>query len=103
LLVKICLSKDPSFERIRDDCEFLNTFYIDTRYPVHWPTNFSDIFNKSQIRQVVKARALYCYLAKERCGMSGAQLTKQLGLTSGAISHLTYKGREFSKALTLGL
>ena len=39
-LVKICLAKDPSFEKISDDCEFLNTFYIDTRYPVHWPANY---------------------------------------------------------------
>ena len=62
-----------------------------------------DIFRKSQVRQVVKARALYCYLAKDRCGVSGAQLMKQLGLTSGAISHLVYKGREFYKTLTLSL
>jgi HEPN domain-containing protein len=41
LLRKICMEKDSSFEDIRVDCEFLNTFYVDTRYPVHWPTNFS--------------------------------------------------------------
>jgi HEPN domain-containing protein len=41
LLLKICISKDSSFEQLRDDCEFLTTFYIDTRYPVHWPTQFS--------------------------------------------------------------
>ena len=41
LLLKICSKKDPSFEQIRDECEFLNAHYIDTRYPVHWPTNFS--------------------------------------------------------------
>ncbi len=57
-----------------------------------------DIFSKSQVRQVVKARALSCYLAKERCGVSGVQLMEQLRLTSGAISHLVYKGREFYKA-----
>lgn len=42
LLVKICLSKEPSFERLKDDGEFLNTLYIDARYPVHWPTKFSE-------------------------------------------------------------
>ena len=41
LLLKICSEKDPSFEQVRDECEFLNAHYIDTRYPVHWPTNFS--------------------------------------------------------------
>jgi len=41
LLLKICLSKDPSFEQLREDCEYLTTFYVDTRYPVHCPTQFS--------------------------------------------------------------
>jgi HEPN domain-containing protein len=41
LLLKICLSKDPSFEELQEDCEFLTTFYIDARYPAHWPTQFS--------------------------------------------------------------
>jgi HEPN domain-containing protein len=40
LLLKICLSKDASFQQLREDCEFLTTFYVDTRYPVHWPTQF---------------------------------------------------------------
>ena len=41
LLLKICLSKDSSFEVLQEDCEFLTTFYIDARYPAHWPTQFS--------------------------------------------------------------
>jgi len=41
MLLKICLAKDLSFEQLREDCEFLNTFFVDTRYPVHWPTRFS--------------------------------------------------------------
>jgi len=41
LLLKIGLSKDPSLDALSDDCEYLAPFYIDTRYPVHWPTNFS--------------------------------------------------------------
>ena len=62
-----------------------------------------DISSRSQNRQVVKARAMYCYLAKERCGVSGEQLMKQLRMTSGAISHLVSRGRELNKALTLSL
>jgi HEPN domain-containing protein len=42
LLRKICMGEDPSFEQIKHACEFLNTFYVDTRYPVHWPSNFSE-------------------------------------------------------------
>jgi len=41
LLLKICSAKDPSFEDLREDCEFLTAYYVDTRYPVHWPTKFS--------------------------------------------------------------
>ena len=41
LLLKLCLAKDSSFKQLNDDCEFLATFYIETRYPVHWPTHFS--------------------------------------------------------------
>ena len=41
LLLKQCKSKDPSFSQLEDDCEYLATFYIETRYPVHWPTSFS--------------------------------------------------------------
>jgi HEPN domain-containing protein len=41
LLLKICSAKDLSFEDLREDCEFLTAYYVDTRYPVHWPTKFS--------------------------------------------------------------
>ncbi len=41
LLLKICMSRDPSFGEIREECEYLTVFYVDTRYPVHWPTNYS--------------------------------------------------------------
>jgi HEPN domain-containing protein len=41
MLLRICLSKDPSFEQLHEACEYLNAFYIEARYPVHWPTNFS--------------------------------------------------------------
>jgi hypothetical protein len=55
---------------------------------------FEEITSKNQARHVVKARAMYCHLAKERCGVSGAELMRQLRLSSGAISHLVYKGRD---------
>ena len=55
---------------------------------------FEEIRSKSQARQTVRAGVMYCYLAKERCGASGAQLMKQLRLSSGAISLLTRRGRQ---------
>jgi HEPN domain-containing protein len=41
-LLKICVTKEPSLTQLSPDCEFLNTFYIETRYPVHWPTHFTE-------------------------------------------------------------
>ena len=41
MLLNIIAEKDKAFEQVRDDCEFLATFYVETRYPVSWPTQFS--------------------------------------------------------------
>jgi HEPN domain-containing protein len=62
LLLKICSARDPSLEEIREDCEYLNPFYVDTRYPAHWPTNFSlpeaekAHHSASRIRSIVKKK-----------------------------------------------
>jgi HEPN domain-containing protein len=40
-LLKICLQRRPELSRRMPDCKVLNRYYIDTRYPVHWPTNYS--------------------------------------------------------------
>ena len=39
-LLDICTQKDPHIEQLRQSCLFLNAFYIDTRYPVHWPAHY---------------------------------------------------------------
>ena len=41
VLLKSCLAKDPNLQELMDDCKFLNGFYIETRYPVHWPTQYT--------------------------------------------------------------
>jgi HEPN domain-containing protein len=41
VLLKLCSAVEPGFSEIHDDCKFLNRFYIDTRYPVNWPTNYT--------------------------------------------------------------
>ncbi|MBI5682996.1 MAG: HEPN domain-containing protein [Deltaproteobacteria bacterium] len=59
-LFEICRDREPSLENIREDCKLLNRFYIDTRYPVHWPTHYTmdegeKAYNAaSQIRNFVK-------------------------------------------------
>ena len=40
VLLKICMRKDAGLQAILRDCKFLNRYYIDARYPVHWPTSY---------------------------------------------------------------
>jgi HEPN domain-containing protein len=37
-LLLICEKRAPSFSTLREAGDFLSPFYIDTRYPVHWPS-----------------------------------------------------------------
>lgn len=36
-LVRMCQKVDPSFDEIIEEAELLTDFYVDTRYPAHWP------------------------------------------------------------------
>ena len=42
VLLKSCETKDIALEILDNDCKILNRFYIDTRYPIHWPTNYTN-------------------------------------------------------------
>jgi HEPN domain-containing protein len=39
-LLEICKQNEPGIEELQKACYFLNPFYIDTRYPVHWPSHY---------------------------------------------------------------
>jgi HEPN domain-containing protein len=39
-LLKTCSAYEPAFATLKEDCILLNTAYIETRYPVHWPTSY---------------------------------------------------------------
>lgn len=41
VLLKTSLLQDPSLEELLESCEYLNAFYVEARYPVLWPTNYS--------------------------------------------------------------
>jgi HEPN domain-containing protein len=41
ILLKRCLGKIPGFVELTGDCDLLVTFYVETRYPIHWPTSFA--------------------------------------------------------------
>ena len=40
-LLITCSSTDASLLSLMEECQRLNTAYIDTRYPVHWPTDYA--------------------------------------------------------------
>lgn len=40
-LLKICAKKEPSLMSLFDKSNLLNASYIDTRYPVYWPTDYT--------------------------------------------------------------
>jgi hypothetical protein len=40
-LITICSSQNASILVIMKECERLNTAFIDTRYPVHWPVDYT--------------------------------------------------------------
>jgi HEPN domain-containing protein len=50
VLLKACLPVRPTLQTLEEDCKLLNRFYVDTRYPVHWPTRYSK-------EEAIKARA----------------------------------------------
>lgn len=58
LLLKICASRDPTLAVLRDSCEYLNAFYVETRYPVHWATNFSRQEAEKALRAADHVRSL---------------------------------------------
>lgn len=39
-LLNICREQDPDVGAIEEACRYLNPIYIDTRYPVHWPSHY---------------------------------------------------------------
>lgn len=40
-LINICTSTNTEFNKFLPDAAYLNPFYTDTRYPVHWPVDFT--------------------------------------------------------------
>jgi HEPN domain-containing protein len=40
-LLTTCSSQNKSLSSLMTECENLNTAYLDTRYPVHWPTHYT--------------------------------------------------------------
>lgn len=41
-LLRVCTKAVAAFGELKEECILLNTAYIETRYPVHWPTAYSN-------------------------------------------------------------
>ncbi|MBI5078483.1 HEPN domain-containing protein, partial [Candidatus Saganbacteria bacterium] len=67
-LLKICSAHNPALNQILEDCTLLNSYYIDTRYPVHWPTNHTREVTE-QARAAVRriAGVIKGFLPKSPC------------------------------------
>ena len=61
LLLQRCSAKDPAFEALKSSCDYLNAFYIRSRYPVDWPMETTKdktqraLLAAEQIRNLVKS------------------------------------------------
>jgi HEPN domain-containing protein len=64
LLLKQCASKDPTIANFSEDCEYLVTFYIEARYPVHWPVHLS----KKEAEKAYRAAEKISIFFKEKLG-----------------------------------
>lgn len=69
-LLEICARKDSSLNSLQGECDLLNSSYIDTRYPVHWPTDYT------------KEKALKAQKAARKISEAIKNLLKDAGIIS---------------------
>jgi HEPN domain-containing protein len=65
-LLKTCSAHEPAFNNLIDECIYLNAAYIETRYPVHWPTDYT----KETAEQAHLAASRIADMVHEELGMS---------------------------------
>lgn len=53
----------------------------------------AEILSSSRARRISAARAAYCFLAKEECGMKGEDLARELKVSSSGLCLLAARGR----------
>lgn len=61
-LLRACTAHDASFSVLQEQCILLNAAYIETRYPVHWPTDYT----RETAEQAHSAAADIADLIRER-------------------------------------
>lgn len=64
-LLKTCSTFEPAFAALKEDCILLNTAYIETRYPVSWPANYT----KETAEQSRTAAVNIAHMVRNQLGM----------------------------------
>ncbi|MCW9049523.1 MAG: transposase [Deltaproteobacteria bacterium] len=67
------------------------------RVAVHCGVVEEDLVWPCRQPEIVRAKALICYLATRRCHISGIDVAKRLGYSNSAVSHATKRGQELLK------
>ncbi len=65
-LLEACLQNEEQLKKIKDECAFLDGFYVDTRYPVHWPVNYTRKEAEKAHKAALKIRNLLIDLVIEK-------------------------------------
>jgi len=76
VLLKLCLEIDPGLKALLEDCTFLNAFYIESRYPVHWPAQHTK-------EMALKARACVEQIRDEIMPLIGAWQRSEKSTSEG--------------------
>lgn len=66
VLLKMCLPENDRLEALMSDCTFLNPFYIEARYPVHWPTQYNKDMTVNAKKAVEQIRSHIVPLIENR-------------------------------------
>ena len=64
-LLKTCSAHSMEFCELKEECILLNTAYIETRYPVHWPIEYT----RETALQAQNAAENIARKVRERLGM----------------------------------
>jgi HEPN domain-containing protein len=64
-LLKTCSAHKQEFSELKEECILLNTAYIETRYPVHWPTDYT----RETMEQAQLAAGRIARMVREGLGM----------------------------------
>lgn len=80
-LLRICREHNESFTELEEECEFLTDFYIDTRYPVHWPAEIS----REEAKKAQESAKKITRFVLERVDISSEDKSKREGEDGTAI------------------